>query len=133
MESHEYLCTACGSTDILKNSLSEWDTENQEWVEDDAFMLCSNCGSEDIIKKSLAEQIDLFKPIIQYGIHIIDVFYPSEFLEKEFNIVAKGLTIVFDRSTMDVIQTHGHESINYENVAEVVEHSKHFFERNNHE
>lgn len=108
MEGHEYLCTACGSTDILKNSLAEWDRAKQEWIDDGSgYLICSNCGSEDVKVKNIHEEVDISRPIVQYGIHVIDVFYPSTFLNKEFGINSTGLTIIFERDTMNLIKVLG--------------------------
>jgi len=100
MSEFVYQCTACGSTNIFNIHYHLWEVSNQEWVVDSEDLICTECGSDDIIMTDINEKLDITKPIIQYGLHLIDVYFPAEYLQKRYNVDAMGLTIVFEKDTL---------------------------------
>lgn len=53
-------CTACGSSDVLKDAFAVWDEENQEWVLSSTYdnNFCSDCGtsSDELVWEELPEE-----------------------------------------------------------------------------
>lgn len=95
-----YLCTSCGSVDIFNIHYHLWDIETQEWVLDSEDLVCTNCGSDDVIRHDIDERIDFMVPIVQYGMHLVDIYFSESYLKKMFNVDCSGLTIVFEKDTM---------------------------------
>lgn len=125
MNRRYYMCTNCGSVDILKNVFYFWDLEKQKWVEDTAYDICSICGSEEVLERQEGDEVYLVAPIIQYGIHVINIYFPADFLKEKFNYDGTGLTLVFSKDTMELLKVFDNGSgDNISILDELVKYSK---------
>ena len=113
MEKKEYYCTDCGSKNILRNDMYSWDVVSQKWVTDSSIIVCAECGS-DLVKCDAVSSIPLDRPIITYGIYIVDVYFSKRFLmDNGYGENVEGLTFVFDKVTLNLLRTYS-DALSYD-------------------